>query len=279
MIPKPLEFKGKNVEKALEKASAKLKVPKNKLKYDILSYGSSGIFGLAGSKKARIRVNRVNEDQPVESHPATEINERSEIETAIADNNQEIQADDMGFPEDDESGKPETELLEVPQEALEIGRSVLQRIIDVITSDAHITVQEDTDRIQFNVAGGNPAILIGKRGQTLEAIQSLVEKVVNKHRINDSRLRVLVDVEGYLETRKDNLEQLANRLAEKAQRIKKPISMGQMSAHDRRIVHLALKDNPKVSTKSRGEGYLRKLVIFPKRSSTRKRKNRNYKNG
>jgi spoIIIJ-associated protein len=279
MIPKSLEFKGKNVEQALEKASAKLKVPKSKLKYDIISYGSSGIFGLAGSKKARIRVNRVNEDKSTESNPAAETNDRPEIETAIAENDQEIRAADMGAPEDDETGKPETEPLELPPEALEIGRSVLQRIIDVITSDAHITVQEDADRIQFNVAGGNPAILIGKRGQTLEAIQSIVEKVVNKQRINDSRIRVLVDVEGYLETRKENLEQLANRLAEKAQRIKKPISMGQMSAHDRRIVHLALKDNPKVSTKSRGEGYLRKLVIFPKRSGARKRKNRNYKNG
>ena len=279
MIPKSLEFKGKNVEQALEKASAKLKVPKNKLKYDILSYGSSGIFGLAGSKKARIRVNRINEDKSTEPNPATEINDRSEIKTAVAENDKEIKADDTGSPKDDESGKPETELLEVPQEALEMGRNVLQRIIDVITSDAHIAVQEKPDRIQFNVAGGNPAILIGKGGQTLEAIQSLVEKVVNKHHINDSRIRVLVDVEGYLETRKENLEQLANRLAEKAQRIKKPISMGQMSAHDRRIVHLALKDNPNVSTKSRGEGYLRKLVIFPKRSSAGKRKNRNYNNG
>ena len=74
-------------------------------------------------------------------------------------------------------------------------------------------------------------------------------------------------------------EQLAHRLAEKAQRIKKPITMGQMSAHDRRIVHLALKDNPSVNTKSRGEGYLRKLVIFPKRKNARMKKNNSYKNG
>ena len=76
-----------------------------------------------------------------------------------------------------------------------------------------------------------------------------------------------VDIEGYMETRRENLEQLAHSLAEKARRIKKPISMGQMNAYDRRIVHLALQDDPKVSTKSRGEGHLRKIVIFPKRPS------------
>ena len=142
---------------------------------------------------------------------------------------------------------------------------VLQRIIDSITSDASITVEEDSDRVLFNVAGGNAAVLIGKRGQTLEAIQSLVKKVVNKHNNNDKRIRVQVDIEGYLETRRLNLERLAARLAEKSKRIRKPISMGQMSAYDRRIIHLALKDDPDVRTKSSGEGYLRKLVIFPKK--------------
>ena len=271
-----LEFKGKNVEKALEKASAKLKIPKNKLKYDILSYGSSGIFGLAGSKKARIRVNVVNETKTVESDAATLTENRTEIEPTVAENVQETPADDAGITLDDESAQPESNHLQ--QDPLEIGRSVLQRIIDAITSDAHIQVQNESDRIQYNVAGGNPAILIGKRGQTLEAIQSLVEKVVNKHRIDDNRIRVQVDVEGYLETRKENLEQLAHRLAEKAQRIRKPISMGQMSAHDRRIVHLALEDNPNINTRSRGDGYLRKLVIFPERNSARKNNSRSYKN-
>ncbi len=276
MTPTSLEFKGKNVEKALEKASAKLKRPKNQLKYDILSYGSSGIFGLAGSKKARIRVNVVNEAKTVESDTATLTKDRTEIEPTVVENVQETPADDTGITLDDESRPPEPNHLQ--QDPLEIGRSVLHRIVDAITSGAHITVQNESDRIQYNVAGGNPAILIGKRGQTLEAIQSLVEKVVNKHRIDDNRIRIQVDVEGYLETRKENLEQLAHRLAEKAERIRKPISMGQMSAHDRRIVHLALKDNPYINTRSRGDGYLRKLVIFPKRNSPRKNKSSSNKN-
>ncbi|MGB9441176.1 MAG: R3H domain-containing nucleic acid-binding protein, partial [Desulfobacterales bacterium] len=92
-----------------------------------------------------------------------------------------------------------------------------------------------------------------------------VEKIVNKHNPNNDKIRVQVDVGGYLETRKANLEKLAERLADKSKRIRKPISLGQMSASDRRIVHLALKNDPDIRTKSRGEGYMRKLVIIPQK--------------
>jgi spoIIIJ-associated protein len=156
-----------------------------------------------------------------------------------------------------------------PEDPVEIGRLVLQRIIDAITEDAKISVEQNDERIFFNVNGGNAGILIGKRGQTLDAIQSIVEKVINKHKEN--RTRVLVDIEGYLETRKENLEKLALRLAEKSKRTGKPMSLGQMNAYDRRIAHIALKDNPDVQTRSRGEGPLRKLVIFPKKKNLSKR--------
>ena len=112
-------------------------------------------------------------------------------------------------------------------------------------------------------------MLIGKKGQTLEAMQSLVEKIVNKQNNsnNGDKIRIQVDVEGYLETRKINLEKLARRMAVKSKRTSKPISLGQMSAYDRRIVHMALKDDSGVRTQSRGEGYLRKVVIFPKKNN------------
>ena len=256
-----LEFEGKNVEKALDKASAELSIPKKDLKYDILSYGSSGIFGLAGTKKARVQVNVA--DEVPESIP--QLSGSEEQNGFTGEDAEPESAIETGLSEDVESDAPE--VFTFPQDPLDVGRSVLQRIIDAITSDARISVVEESDRVLFEVVGGNAAILIGKRGQTLEAIQSLVEKAVNKHNHNDNRIRVQVDIEGYLETRRENLEKLARRLAEKSQRIKKPISMGQMNAYDRRIVHLALQDDPNVSTKSRGEGHLRKVVIFPKRNS------------
>jgi spoIIIJ-associated protein len=173
---------------------------------------------------------------------------------------------DGGLSETDDAEAPPS-VVTLPEDPLEVGRSVLQRIIDAISPDSRISFAEESDRVLVEVSGGNAAILIGKRGQTLEAIQSLVEKAVNKHNHNNDRIRIQVDVEGYLKTRRENLEQLAHRLAKKTQRIRKPITMGQMNAYERRIVHLALQDNPKVRTKSKGEGHLRKIVIFPKRNS------------
>jgi spoIIIJ-associated protein len=260
------EFEGKNVEKALEKASEKFDTPKDQLQYDILSYGSSGIFGLAGARKARIRI-KLDEATTQLVSEADEHGKENLKSSGASD--EIVMAREVASDAETSDGQ---QLYTFPENPLDLGRSVLQRIIDAITTEAKISLEEDSDRIVFNVAGGNAAILIGKRGQTLEAIQSLVDKVVNKHNQNNDRIRIQVDIEGYLETRRGNLERMAVRLAEKSKRIGKPISLGQMNAHDRRIVHLALKDDQDVETKSRGEGYLRKLVIFPKKI----RKKRTY---
>lgn len=263
-----LEFKAKNIDKALEKACAQLNVPKKNLKYEVLSYGSSGIFGLSSAKKAKIRVQLPDNSRPLESKP--EINAIKSDPADVPENPEPT--DELNLGAGDTVAKENQEgqqLYSFPEDPVDIGRSVLQRIIDAITTDAKISVEQDAERIFFNVNGGNAGILIGKRGQTLDAIQSLVEKVINKHK--EKRTRVLVDIEGYLETRKANLEKLAERLAEKSIRTGKPMSLGQMNAYDRRIVHMALKDNPDVQTRSRGEGPLRKLVIFPKKRSLSKK--------
>jgi len=266
-----LEFKAKNVDKAVRKASPELKMPKEEIKYEVLSYGSSGIFGLSGTKKAKIRVKLpVNspDKEPqaetvefnTESPPAPDASNRSEATGAMV-----IDDEDGVAKENSEDQR----LYSFSDDAAEIGRLVLQRIVDTITADAKISVEENAERLCFYVNGGNAGILIGKRGQTLDAIQTIIEKVVNKR--NQNRIRVLVDIESYLETRKENLENMALRLAEKSKKIGKPISLGQMNAYDRRIVHIALKDFPEVLTRSRGEGRLRKLVIFPKKRSYSKR--------
>jgi spoIIIJ-associated protein len=264
-MPASLEFKAKNVEKAVEIASSELKMSKKDLKYEVLSYGSSGIFGLSGAKKAKIRV-RLPEDlpagkrKPAETEPGPDsvnVAEKSKLsdgidaagEHAVAGENSESEA-----------------LYSFPDDPAEVGRLVLQRILEQIATDAKISMEKNSDGIFFRVNGKDAGILIGKRGQTLNAIQAIVEKVVNKH--NQNRIRVWVDIEGYLDTRRENLENKAMRLAEKVMRLGKPISLGQMNAYDRRIVHLALQDSSDVQTRSRGEGPLRKLVIFPKKRSS-----------
>jgi len=251
------EYEGKNVDKAVKKACEELDLTQDGINFDILSHGSSGIFGFAGAKKARILVHLP------EKYPDAEV---EPVGPGVEKINDTLARQDLLSNAGDSGGG---RLYTFSDSPLDLGRTVLQRIVDEITSDAKISAEENPERIFLNVAGGNAAVLIGKKGQTLEAMQSLVEKIVNKHNntSNGDKIRIQVDVEGYLETRKTNLEKLALRLADKSKRISKPISLGQLSAYDRRIVHMALKDDPGVRTKSRGEGYMRKLVIFPKKNN------------
>ncbi len=263
-----LEFKAKNVDKAVELASTKLNLPKDELNYEVLSYGSSGIFGLSRTKKAKIRV-RLPEDTLALDHKEGSNGDVSTFTGDISPSN-DLAAIDVDKTENHIAGSPnDQELYSFPDDPAEMGRLVLQRIVDTITSDAKISVEKDEERLFFNVNGGNAGILIGKRGQTLDAIQTIVNKVVNKY--NQNRTRVLVDIEGYLETRKENLEKMAMRLAEKSKKIGKPMTLGPMNAYDRRIVHLALQDFSAVQTRSRGEGPLRKLVILPKKRNANRR--------
>ncbi len=255
-----LEFEGKNVDQALEKAAKEMNRDPQSLHYDVVSYGSTGIFGLVGVKKAKIRVKQ-NGSSPTGMAP-------SEARQHARD----LVKDVLGIEEEEKPSiapksppvvEAPVELDEQTEKAIEVGMQALLRITAEISEGAEITSEFKNNRILYKVDGGNSALLIGKRGQTLEAIQYVVEKIVNKQ--NGTRLRILVDVEGYLNTRKSNLKRLATKMADKAKRINKPVTIGQMNAYDRRIVHMHLKDNQAVRTQSMGEGYYRKLVIFPKR--------------
>ncbi len=248
-----LEFEGRNLDKAVEKACSELNIPRDELIYDVISRGSTGIFGLAVTRKAKIRVQLEDDSTSASQSEDPQTNGSvGESPECLSESRQAPQA----------PSEPEFDAF--AQDPAELGRDVLMRIVEAITSGTEIVVEKRSDEVFFNVSGGNPSLLIGKRGQTLEAIQSIVEKVVNKH--NGSRLRVHVDVAGYLNHRKQNLEKLALRLADKSKRIRKPVSMGQMSAHDRRIIHMVLKDVPGVRTLSVGDGVFKKLMILPKKN-------------
>ncbi|RZB35154.1 MAG: spoIIIJ-associated protein [Desulfobacteraceae bacterium Eth-SRB1] len=244
-----LEFEGKNVEQALQKACEELGISKEKLKHDVISYGSTGIFGLVGAKKAKIRV--VVPKQAMETVPPSE-------------------------PPSKPQAKPQTELgadLDAGKtydEAVDLGRNVLQRIIDFITTDASISIERSSGNVCFNITGGTPALLIGKHGQTLEAMQHLTEKAINSN--IKQRIRIRVDVEGYLETRRASLKKLTKRLSEKVRSTGKPVKIGQMNAYDRRIVHITLKNDANVTVKSTGDGFIKKMMMFPKKNSVRNRK-------
>lgn len=253
-MPSQMEFEARSIEKALKKACETLDISKDALKYDIISYGSTGIFGLVGTKKARIRVFTPGQRTSKKDSKNNKIKQNIAIFERPAESENPLPDQHI-----------ESEALKDEVDAVQLGREALQTILDAITSDARIVQTNDGNTIVFNVVGGNAAVLIGKRGQTLDAIQYLVEKIVNKR--SEKRLRLQVDVEGYLESRKENLRQLAIRLAQKTKTSRKPMTIGQLKPQERRVVHLVLKDNPEVRTQSVGDGFVRKLLIIPKRKT------------
>jgi spoIIIJ-associated protein len=241
-----MEFTGRNVKKALEQAAEKLGVPAEDIDYKILSHGSTGIFGLAGVRKARILV----QSQDGQELSTDQNQDEGEVEARMAESDME---DARSTDED---------------EALKLGEAVLRRLVDAISPEATIAVERKANRVRFIIEGGQSGILIGKRGQTLDAMQLLVDKAVRRLDGHDFRLQV--DVEGYLAKKKAGLVQTAERLAKKVVAKGNPSSVGYLNAQDRRIVHLALKNHRGVRTKSVGEGSVRKLMIYPKRNPRNK---------
>jgi spoIIIJ-associated protein len=268
-----IEFEGKNIDQALARASDELRTPIERLEYDVVSYGSSGIFGLVGAKKAKIRVKSkklTGLAREARQQAKDLVKDAFQLEDETIESNQSAENEDLKADDNDnEDGDADTDTdLNIAnagdmEKAVAIGTEALRRLVDFITENSQIETETNGQRLVFKVEGGNSGMLIGKRGQTLEAIQYLVEKIVNKQ--NEQRVRILVDVEGYLKTRKTNLQKLAVKMAEKAQKTRKPVTIGQMNAYDRRTVHLHLKNNSAVRTQSVGEGYYRKLIIFPKK--------------
>jgi spoIIIJ-associated protein len=227
------EFEGKTKDEAVRNACEELGVSEDELDVEVLSYGSTGIFGLVGAKKARIKVTlpEVLETQADEAMPGPS-DEPEDIDTVA-----------------------------------ELARQTLHDVISFIVDDPVVSVAKDDGGIRLRIEASNAAILIGRHGRTLDALQYVVRKIVRKK--TNTKAPISFDVEGYRDRRKESLTQLALRLGEKVKRSGKPATISPMNAYDRRIVHVALKDDSKLRTQSRGGGLFRKLVIFPQKKQRR----------
>ena len=148
---------------------------------------------------------------------------------------------------------------------------VLGEILKKMGIDATIESREEGERIVLDVRGPEAGLVIGKKGQTLEALQYLVGKIVHTNIESEGGVAagpvtakpVVVDAEGYRARRVDSLVELAQRLGDKAIRTRRTITVNPMSPHDRRIIHITLDKVPGVTTRSEGEGIFRRLLIIP----------------
>ena len=146
-------------------------------------------------------------------------------------------------------------------------KEILEGILERMSLKYPVTVEETEESICLNILGDGGGLLIGKRGQNLDALQYIVNKAAYK--AGNGKKTIIVDTETYRKRREDSLVGLAERLGDKVKKTKKPLTVSHMNAHDRRIIHLALQNDTELTTKSRGEGEYRKIIIMPARRQPR----------
>ena len=223
-IMSAMEIEGKSVEEAIETACQRLSLPADQLEIEIVSHGSSGIFGI-GTRNAKILVS------PKESGDSSSLEEAKEI---------------------------------------------LENILAHFQIPSTVEANWVEKRIRLDISSNGSGLLIGKRGQTLHSLQYIVNKMFNRR--GTKRVHIIIDTENYRERRRKALTEVAMNLATRAKKSARPATSSPLSAYDRRIIHLALKDDHEVRTKSKGDGALRKVVVFPvkKETSSKKRGNRHH---
>ena len=223
-----VEYKGKTVDDAITEACQALTVTSDRLEYEVIEKGSSGILGF-GSKpaiiKARVKIEKKDESKKEEKTPKKEFKaDKTSTVTPAAD----------------------------PKEFLD-------NVFKAMKMNVNIDVAQEGNEINIELSGDDMGVLIGKRGQTLDSLQYLTSLVVNKG--TSEYIRVKVDTEDYRKRRKETLENLAKNLAYKVKRTKKTVTLEPMNPYERRVIHSALQNDKYVSTHSEGEEPYRKVVI------------------
>ncbi len=202
-----VEKEGKTVEEAVELALQELGATKEEVVVEIVEEGSKGLFGLVGSKKAKVKVS-------------------------------------------------------VQTEGIKKAEEVTKKMLDLmgLTSEVKVSIQDD--HMYVEIAGNYGGLLIGKKGETLSALQYIVSRLVNRGE-EGNPYRVVVDAEGYRKRREAKLIDMARKSAEMVKSSGREMLIDPMPAFERRLIHMLLKDDPDVKTESRGEGAFRQVVILP----------------
>lgn len=151
----------------------------------------------------------------------------------------------------------------------------LASIFEAMKLEVRIDPMDTKDGVVMNLIGENLGILIGKHGQTLDSLQYLANLAANKGLVED-KVRIILDIENYRSRREDTLRRLAMRLADKVRRTGERIVLEPMNRHERKIIHMALQNNYRISTYSSGEEPYRKVVIELKRGGRRERRDRDF---
>ena len=257
------EFYAATVDEAVEKASAALGVPSDRLDFEVLDQGSTGFLSI-GARDARILVEypESQTDLPLpggeeEDRPLEYAGERG-VEPLGEDEPQEatqVPAAQIGEEDNDIIAE------EAPEDLILAVDEFATALIDAMGLDATIDAHDAGDAIAVDVATKETGLFIGQKGETIDAIQYLLNVAVYKNR--PFAKRIVVDSEGYRQRRIEAIQGMAHRTARRAVRERRSLSLPPMPAAERRVVHLFLKENPKVTTSSEGKEDGRKVVVSP----------------
>lgn len=237
------EYKGRTVEEATETALEELGLERDDIFVEILEEPQKGFLGLGG-KDARIRVELIGEWEVmgVKAERKQETEDEPPEETSVED-------EGGGFDTDDRS----------PMVGTDKPLGMVREILEIFGIDAMAEAKETEDSVVVDVWGDDVAILIGKNGNTLEALQFLVN--ISCRRAEDAAKRIVIDVEGYRKRRKARLEKQVEEMAQKAISRGESVELPPMSPSERKTVHMAARKIPGVHTESLGEEPERRVVI------------------
>lgn len=252
---------GTDVDTAVNLALDELKLTIDEVDVTVLEEPSRGFFGI-GSKLALVRVEK---KKPVEKAKVVE-----EVKETVKVKPEPVKAQKKEKTERPEK-KPEPkksvapvaaavkEKVDLPAVEDHTALAFLKEVTEQMGLDIDISAKANDDNVFVNIQGKDSGTIIGKRGQTLDAIQYLTSLVVNKDQEN--YIRVVVDAENYRSKREKTLEKLANRLADKVVKTKRSVRLEPMNPYERKVIHATLQNNPRVTTRSEGQDPYRRVII------------------
>lgn len=236
-----IEITGKTVDEALASALTELNQTKENVDVEILEEAKEGLFGLFGSRKAKIKVT---------------------VKVPL-DNIKEI---DNNIKNISEASKSKNEfirktVIQNNEESINFAKNFLQQIFNSMKINVVMEkfINKDDGTVTFKLYGDDMGILIGKHGQTLDSLQYLTSLVANKN--SSERIRIMIDIENYRERRAQTLTKLSLRLADKVKKSGERVVLEPMNPHERKIIHMALQNDSLIKTVSEGEDPYRKVAI------------------
>ena len=271
-----VETSAPDIESAIEQGLRELGVARESVIVEILEEPSRGLLGI-GARQARIRLTTAAPARPAAPTPPGALPTAVAGEGALAEEEGEAEEETAAPATEDADAFGDDTLLadaqpvsadELDQDA-HVGVATLEELLAKMEIKARVAVyrarpsgDEETPWV-LQIQGADLGVLIGRRGETLAALQYITRLIASRDL--QRRANIVIDVEGYKARREKQLRRLAKRMADQALQIGRTVTLEPMPPYERRIIHLALRDHPHVTTQSVGEGEHRKVTIIPNR--------------